>query len=285
MGEPWASARVHELAVPGGRVVVRELGAGEPVLLLHGYLGSHRTYSGVARELGGTHRLLALDALGWGTADRPAEADLSLEADARRVALVCEALGLPRLSVVAHDYGGLVALELARTGPARLVRLALINTRAHGAFARPWSAVFHGLVRMARASWGERAFRTLPLERLHVASLARALGPAPVAPDHVSYHTAWMGTPAGARFLRGLYRDFNPGARPALLAAFAGLTCPTAVVWGTPEPYWDDGIAEALVAAKPSTRLRRLPGAGHYAPERAPQAVAAALRELLAEPA
>jgi pimeloyl-ACP methyl ester carboxylesterase len=46
-------------------------------------------------------------------------------------------LGLDRFNLVAHDYGGFLALGYLRRNPQRVLRLAVLNSRAHDVF-RPW---------------------------------------------------------------------------------------------------------------------------------------------------
>src|SRR5262249_20833534 len=75
-----------------------------------------------------TRRCIALDHLGFGLSDRPRGADYSPKAHAQRLVAFARRLGLDRLTLVVHDYGGPIGLPLALSTPSLVQRLILINT-------------------------------------------------------------------------------------------------------------------------------------------------------------
>jgi haloalkane dehalogenase len=104
---------------------------GQPVLLLHGeptwsYLW--RTVIPVLTDAG--HRVIAPDLIGFGRSDKPAEvADHSYARHVEWVrAFVIDAMDLNGLTVVGHDWGGLIGLRVATEHPARVARLVATNT-------------------------------------------------------------------------------------------------------------------------------------------------------------
>jgi 2-hydroxymuconate-semialdehyde hydrolase len=123
----------HAVDVDGCPVAVHELGAGSPVLLLHGS-GPGTTGWGawrpVAEALAARHRVIVPDQAGFGATPYPGGApapDTSRRAvwvgQAR--ALMAE-LGAPRYAVVGHSMGGAVALALAAAEPGRVTRVAAV---------------------------------------------------------------------------------------------------------------------------------------------------------------
>lgn len=110
----------------GIHVNVEDSGVGDlPLVFLHYWGGSSRTWRHVTAELGQTHRTIATDHRGWGLSDAPPNGyDLSdLAADATGV---IAALGLQRYVLVGHSMGGKVAQLLASHRPDGLAGLVLV---------------------------------------------------------------------------------------------------------------------------------------------------------------
>lgn len=104
---------------------------GQPILLLHGepswsYL--YRTVIPVLVDAG--LRAVAVDLVGFGRSDKPAEA--ADHSYARHVgwvrSLVFDVLGLSAVTLVGQDWGGLIGLRLVASDPARFARVVAANT-------------------------------------------------------------------------------------------------------------------------------------------------------------
>lgn len=90
-----------------------EHGAGPPVVVLHGLFGSARNWTSIARRLGGTHHVFALDLRNHG--DSPWDDDVGFAAMAGDVRQFIDQRGLERPVVIGHSLGGKVAMVLALT--------------------------------------------------------------------------------------------------------------------------------------------------------------------------
>ena len=84
--------------------------AAPPVILLHGFPESHRTWRGVAPLLEGRFRLVMPDQRGFGGSDRPQEVE-AYAADklVDDIFALADALGIERFALVGHDWGGAIA--------------------------------------------------------------------------------------------------------------------------------------------------------------------------------
>ncbi|MGH9151732.1 MAG: alpha/beta fold hydrolase [Acidimicrobiales bacterium] len=122
------------VAVRGGqRMAVRCWGRGFPVVLVHGIPGSARTWGGVARRLAERHRVAVPDLLGFGSSTRPTAArQLHAEGQADALGDALDALGIDRMVLVGHDFGGPVAVTCASRRPERVAGLVLLATNAFG---------------------------------------------------------------------------------------------------------------------------------------------------------
>lgn len=250
-------------------------GAGEPIVLLHGFPTSGHLWSSVAPQLPAGHRVVVLDLLGFGRSDPPGAHGVDIRSHADRLIGVLDHLGINFACVVGHDIGGGVAQWAAVRHPQRVSRLALVS-----------SVAFDGWpsreVRVARAS--------LPL--------TRRLPP------------SWIRSVVRADLMRG-YNDHERGShevdlylrpfdgaegRNALVAHLAALdcrdtnaltprlkhiVCPTTVVWGADDPFLPAALGARLAASIPGATMEVIPGARHFLPEENAGAVAGAIAALL----
>src|SRR5215831_14099562 len=100
----------------------------EPILFVHGTPTWSFEYRHLLRALRGGRRCIAVDHLGFGLSDRPANAAYTPEAHALRLRAFADALGLRRFALVVHDFGGPIALPLALEDPGRVTRLVVLNS-------------------------------------------------------------------------------------------------------------------------------------------------------------
>ena len=101
---------------------------GEPLLLLHGYTDSSRTWSLVAPYLG-KYRLLMPDQRGHGASDAP-ECCYSISQYAHDAKLFMDAMGVERAHVVGHSMGSMVAIHMGAEYADRVNSIGLIGSTA-----------------------------------------------------------------------------------------------------------------------------------------------------------
>jgi proline iminopeptidase len=105
-------------AVPGGKVWYRIYGSGDrtPLLLLHGGPGGRSCVFSVLAELAADRPLIIYDQLGSGRSERPTDTALwQTERFVDELAALREALGLTRLHLLGHSWGGTLATEYLLT--------------------------------------------------------------------------------------------------------------------------------------------------------------------------
>ena len=260
---------------------VLDMGKGEPVLLLHGYPQSASCWRHQIPALAAKHRVIAADWPGFGRAEPP-DAPPTYDNEVEHIGRLADSLGLDRFDLVAHDYGGFLGLGYVQRHPDRVLRLALLNTRAHNVF-RPW------FYRFSRGqSWAAvhapAILRRLPLRRMHHLALGpyRALGCFDDALE--DEYLGWMDTPRGRRTFVEFFANYHLPAVPGLADGLARITCPTAVIWGDRDRYIPFTTARQLADRIPGATLTRVIGGDHYIMEERPDEVTAALVELLARP-
>jgi len=110
------------LAVDGGNLYYEVDGAGEALLLIHGWLGNLRMWDFQAQVLAGSYRVVRCDMRGFGrsTTER---VEFAYWAD---VAALLDHLGVDRAHIVGQSFGGTIALDLALARPACVATLTSV---------------------------------------------------------------------------------------------------------------------------------------------------------------
>jgi pimeloyl-ACP methyl ester carboxylesterase len=251
-------------------------GAGEPIVLIHGFPTSGHLWSDVAPLLPPGHRIVVLDLLGYGRSDPPAGQPLGVGAHADRVLALLDALGIREACVVGHGLGGGVAQSLAVRFPGRVSRLGLISSVAFGGWPSPtlrlWRRL-HALVRIAPPSWIQSIIRT---------SLQRGYSDTERGVHSLEYYARPFGTPPGRATLVQHLRALESGETRAIGARLGNLAIPTAIAWGRFDPFLPLSLGERLRAAIPNATLDVAPSAAHFTPEDTPAVVSAVVAQLLA---
>ncbi|WP_089302983.1 alpha/beta fold hydrolase [Haloechinothrix alba] len=250
-------------------------GAGPPVVLLHGTPFSSYVWRDVAAALAADHEVYVWDMLGYGASDKHAGQDVSPRAQALIFAELLSHWGLQRPAVVAHDFGGAVALRAHLLHEANYERLALVDAVAHA----PWGT---GLFRLVREN--PDVFPQLPTE-VHEGALRAYVGTAShrgLADGTLSAYLApWLGDEGQAAFYRQMAQG-DESYTNDIQDSYGGLDLPVLVCWGTCDTWLPPEKGEQLAAAIPDARICWLRGAGHLVQEDAPTQLLSALKEFLA---
>ena len=267
-----------------------------PVILLHGFPESHRTWREIAPLLADNFRLIMPDQRGFAGSDRPQEVD-SYKPDrlVDDVFALADALGVERLALVGHDWGGAVAWAAALRGNPRLERLAIINS--------PHPVIFqNSLIEdsdQRAASQYINAFRAPGIEA-YIEGKGLDWFFEKTFSDHVDlalipesekqqYLDEWS-QPGALTAMLNWYRASPlivppPGVTvpiPDFLLRFSTrIVIPTLVIWGMRDPALLPVQLDGLDTLVDDLDIVRLPDAGHFAPWEAPNAVAQGLLAFL----
>jgi len=120
----------HWIDTEAGKIFARSAGAGESVLLLHGFGETHLAWRKIAPQLARAYHVVLMDLRGYGWSAAPASengAAYTKRAMAGDVVKVMEELGAIQFALVGHDRGARVGLRLALDHPGRVRKLALLD--------------------------------------------------------------------------------------------------------------------------------------------------------------
>ncbi len=245
--------RVLQILVDGLRSHAEVLGGGEPLLLLHGWGPSSVTLEKHLLPLGQTlsaqHRVYMLEFPGHGIS-HPPSGDWGVAEYAEWTIKAMDALAISQAAVVAHSFGGRIALHLAANVPHRLTRLVLTGC----AGLKP-KRTFESWVRarlFKAGRLGLKAAGMLPPFQKGAAEWTRRLREELASADYLATPEAMRGS-----FSRVVSQD----ARPLL----SRIRQPVLLVWGekdTATPLW---MGEALFKGLPDARLLVYEADDHWA--------------------
>lgn len=115
------------IEVAGTALYHRRLGAGPPVVVIHGASGNLRDWTlGAARAMAERHTVHLFDRPGHGLSGWPGEDGVQLDTQAALLRGALEQLGVERATLVGHSYGGAVALAWALAAPQSVSALVLL---------------------------------------------------------------------------------------------------------------------------------------------------------------
>jgi pimeloyl-ACP methyl ester carboxylesterase len=275
---PSVAGVEHRFVQAGGlRLHVAEAGAGDPIVLLHGWPQHWYCWRRVIPRLAERHRVLCPDLRGFGWSDAPRSSYAKQELAGDVIALL-DALELDRVRLVGHDWGGFVGFLVALRAPER-VRDLLAFSIVH-----PWASPRRGptLARLPLLAYqplvaapflGPLVQRARPFyDAIFAASGGRRIWSA----EERSAFADVLRQPARAEAASRVYRTFLTRELPALARgtyAPERLTVPTRLVIGRSDPVITAASVEGFEAHADDMAVEFVDG-GHFLPEERPELVA-----------
>lgn len=255
-----------------------EVGAGPPLVLLHGLCDSHRTWFPVAPSLARSRRVLMLDLAGHGESSRP-DAPYTLDWHASVVAGWLAALDLERVDLVGHSFGGGVAQWMLLQHGGRIRRLGLEATGGLGREVGIW-------LRWASFPFFVERFGQ-PFMVMGTTRALRAAGGA-FSDQEIAQLARYNARPGTARAFSRSVRDVIDvwGQHRHMLdrAQEAPSIPPLALFWGDDDPLIPVAHGIEATTLLDGATLTRFPGVGHFPHRQVPAAFARALEAFLDAP-
>jgi pimeloyl-ACP methyl ester carboxylesterase len=277
---PQLDGVTHQTVVARGlRFHVAEAGAGEPIVLLHGWPQHWWTWRHLVPLLAPHAHLVMIDLRGLGWSDAP-PGGYDKQTMADDVLAVLDALDLERVCLVGHDWGAWIGFLACVAAPGRFEAfLALGSPRPLGnppprQLLQIWRLAYQ--VVLAAPELGRRLIASERfIERL---ILGGAVHRRAWTPDDLRAFTAVLAEPARARASVLLYRTFllheagrTPGGR---------LPMPTRIMVGADDPIIRPFLLEGAERDADDLVVESVPDCGHFVAEERPELVAERARAL-----
>jgi magnesium chelatase accessory protein len=254
---------------------VQVMGAGPPMLLIHGTGASTHSWRDVAPFLAQRFSVVMVDLPGQGFSARPPSALLALDGMARGIAALMAALGVSPEVVVGHSAGGAIAIRMALDGAVKPRAILSINGALlplggwAGMVFGPLGRVMVGLPGLPSLfAWQAR-------DRSTVERLLRDTG-STLTPEGVDFYARLFRNPDHVAATLGMMAAWD---LPRLARDLPRLATPLHLIVGQQDRTIRPTEARRLQRLLPDAVIHALPGLGHLAHEEAPERVARLILE------
>lgn len=280
----------------GQRLHAVVAGAGEPVIFLHGFPEFWLMWREALEHVGRDRMAIAPDQRGFNLSSKPASVrDYRAKLLVEDVIQFADALGLGRFVLVAHDWGGAIAWNVAAWHPARVRRLVILNAPHPVTFLRelrhnPAQAAASAYMTLFRQGKAERILAEDDFRRLGRMTWEQwgANGGPSGEAHRQAYREAWS-RPGALTAMLNWYRasPLHPPEPDAPLPVFDPelfrVRIPTLVIWGERDMALLPGVLDGLEEFVDDLRVERIPDASHWVMHERPGRVLAMIDEFLQE--
>ena len=240
------------------------------VLMVHGNPSWSFYYRDLIRALSTTHRCLAPDHIGMGLSDKPSDARYPYTLDQRVADLerfVAAVAPEGPLTLVVHDWGGMIGLAWAVQHWQRINRLVLLNTAA---FPLPAGKSLPWQLKLARTPVGTALVRGLNAFAVGAtrSGVTRRPLPRPVRDGLLHPYGSWADRRAVLLFGQDIPLTPDSPGYATVTRTASQLECfrhtPTLIGWGGRDFVFDDAFLAEWRRRLPEATVVHLPQSGHY---------------------
>jgi len=273
----------HSVSLGPHRLHYLDEGHGDPLLFVHGNPTWSFYWRNLVLALRGSNRCIAVDHIGCGLSDKPANYNYTLAQRIDDLSQLVERLELQGITLVAHDWGGAIGMGTIQKLKSRFARIVLFNTGAFPPPFVPWriaacrtpllgTAAVRGLNAFARAAL------TMAVEkpdRMTADVRAGLLAP----------YDNWANRIAIDHFVRDIpftprHLTWNVLTRiEAGLKSLADL--PIQLIWGMRDWCFRPECLTRFLEHWPHAEVHRLADCGHYVVEDAHERIIPLMRDFL----
>lgn len=268
--------RSEEVELAQGKIRYRDLGEGEPIVFVHGYLVDGRLWSETAEHLSAAHRCILPDwPMGAHRVAMNADADLTPPGIADLIADFLEAMDINTATIVGNDSGGAMSQVLATRRPERVGRLVLTNCDTHDNFPPSLFKLMPPLAKLPGAmTVMGLPFRIGPVRRAAFAPFAKRKIPAELIDSWMEPSQSDAGVKRDtAKVTAGMNKRYTLEAAEKLTR----FDRPTLFAWAPEDRFFKLSYAERLAETIPDAKIETIEDAKTFVSLDQPQRLAEAI--------
>lgn len=255
--------------IAGHQMHYLDEGSGDPVVMVHGNPSWSFYYRNLVTSLSRSHRCIVPDHIGCGLSDKPSDDTYSYTL-AQRVddlTLLLEEAGVrERVTLVVHDWGGMIGMAWANRHPERIARLVILNTAA---FPLPEQMSLPFTLRLTRTPLGSLLVRGL---NAFSAGAARMCFERPTTQEirraYQAPYDSWANRIATLRFVQDIPLSPSDPGYQIVSEVEQGLSqfaeTPTLLCWGAKDFVFNDGFYARWRELMPHAEFHYFEDCGHY---------------------
>jgi len=282
---PFASNFVR---INGWRYHYLDEGSGDPLVMIHGNPTWSFYFRSLVRELSPHYRTIVPDHIGCGLSDKPHPRQYAYRLQNRIDDLdrLLHLLAMTRdITLIAHDWGGMIGMAWALTNPARVRRVVLMNTAAFFPPGRKRLPLRLWLVRNLRplataAVLGLNLFARAALLMASHRGLAADVRAGLIAP-----YDCWPNRIATLRFVQDIPLAPKDPSYQTVQRVQDNLwrlaQIPMLICWGQHDVVFDGDYLAEWRRRFPRAEVHRFADAGHYVLEDVPEKIAPLISDFL----
>ncbi|MEJ2116422.1 MAG: alpha/beta hydrolase [Alphaproteobacteria bacterium] len=248
------------------KVAWGSIGAGDPLILLHGFPWSSQAWRRIAPHLSLKRQVFYFDMVGCGQSEKRDGQDVTANVQNDLLAALIEHWGLSRPQVVGHDFGGLAALRAHFINGVEFGKLYLLDAVSVLPSGSPF---FTHVMQHEVAFVGLPSYAHQALFRAYIQNAAHK----PLSDEAVKiYLEPWLGKDGQSAFYRQIAQA-NTKYISELQQKYAKRPFEVHLAWGERDSFIPISQGEELKEKLCADTMTRIPDAGHIVHEDAPEAV------------
>ncbi len=264
-------------------------GAGPPVVMIHGNPTWSFYYRDLVLALRDRYRAVAPDHIGCGRSDKPDDTRYAytLERRVQDLGALIDHLDCDQVTLVVHDWGGMIGLTWATQNPERIQRLVVLNT---GAFPLPAGKPLPYQIALARTP-GLGPMLVRGLNVFARGAVRFCVTRTPMSPEiaagYLAPYDSWRNRIAVQRFIEDIPLRRSHRTWPLINETAGNLdklrSVPMLICWGMRDFVFDRHFLDEFIRRFPDAEVHRFDDAGHYILEDARDDVIPLISTFLAE--
>jgi pimeloyl-ACP methyl ester carboxylesterase len=264
------------------------------IIFLHGFPESHLSWTPYLTAFSATHHVVAPDNRGFGDSDKPANVgDYDIQKMVADVCALIAHFSSTPITLVGHDWGGIVAWHVAALYPELLKRLVILNAPHPTIFRQTLindeaQRAASQYINRLRDSGCEARIQAMGCETFWMSLFGAHLASGAISPAHKAKQVAAWGAPGALTAMLNWYRAssyFVPTDVEKLtndVAPLANISVPTMVIWGMKDPMLLPCQLTGLSDYASSLTVRTLAEGGHGLIHESPEEIIGFMRAFMA---